>query len=207
VSATLACGPFIDFEGPRFWMTVALFLALKPGAYYAFIQAFRYRVSRAIPMSVRRALGLTLARSGLGVLLVGAGIAVVVASGSDAALAWSWLYLYVARAAAWFVVGWWGAGLRGRRMVGWVFSGTLVNAGFDAAVLAGLLEGWPFQAAILAVVATFIGILHVVGRRASLRGRFVARPVCPRCEYSLLGNLSGRCPECGAAATAAPGSG
>jgi hypothetical protein len=47
--------------------------------------------------------------------------------------------------------------------------------------------------------AAAIWLLHVVGRRASLKMRFTRRPVCLCCGYDLTGNISGRCPECGRA--------
>ena len=48
-SLTLACGPYISET--EFWVSLSIFLFFKPLAYYAFIQAFRYRVSAAIPMT------------------------------------------------------------------------------------------------------------------------------------------------------------
>ena len=195
--ATVACGPYIGVDATGFWVSLAVFLLLKPLAYYGFIQAFRFRVSRPIPMTFRQAVRLTVARAGLGILFFAIGAAVVVASRSTTVLAWSWLYLYLGRAIAWFVVGNWGAVLRGRRLVGWVISGTLINAAFDLAVLSGALEIWVFQAGILLGIGAFIAALHFVGQRASLKARFSNDPFCVKCEYNLTGNLSGRCPECG----------
>ena len=193
---TLGCGPFLPFDETAFWMTVVTFMLLKPIAYFGFIHAFRYRVSRPIPMSFGRAAKLALARAGLGVLLVGVGIAVIMTTGTDAALAWSWVYLYAGRVAAWFVVGRRGAELRGRRLVGWVVSGTLINAAFDFAAVAGLVAGWLWPAAVLAALVAFIAVLDRVGRRASLRARFADARFCMNCRYDLTGNLSGCCPEC-----------
>ena len=64
---TLACGIYIDEVG--FWLSIGIFLLIKPLVYYAFIQAFRYRVSAAIPLSFGRAFKLTLMRTGLGVAI------------------------------------------------------------------------------------------------------------------------------------------
>jgi hypothetical protein len=108
----------------------------------------------------------------------------------------SWVYLYAERLTSWFIVGWRGASLRGRRLAGWCISGTLINAAFDFAMVAGLLGGWPYVVAVAAGLAVFIALLHTIGRRASLRARFA--PACLRCSYDLTGNLSGQCPECGA---------
>ena len=204
MTLTLACGPYIALDGPRLWMALVTFLALKPVAYFAFIRAFRYRVNRPIPMSFRRAAMLALARAGLGVVLLAVGAAAVMITGSDTVLALSWLYLYTGRIAAWFVVGRWGAVLRGRRLVGWIVSGTLINAAFDFAAVAGLFDGWAWPAAVLTALAVFIAVLDRVGRRASLQARFADSQFCSVCRYDLTGNLSGRCPECSASvATAA----
>lgn len=195
-TCTLACGPFITQTG--LWAAVVVFFVLKPAAYFGFIQAFRYRVCRSIPMTFAGAARLTLARAALGVGLFAVGAAVVVATESPAVAAWSWLYLYAGRAAAWFVVGWWGAVLRGRRLVGWIISGTLINAAFDLAAVMGLLGSWVFPAVTLAGLAVFIAALTLIGRRDSLKARFTT-PTCRTCGYDLTGNLSGRCPECSAA--------
>ncbi len=196
LTLTLGCGPYLALDEPQAWMALVTFLVLKPVAYFGFIGAFRYRVNRPIPMTFGQTAKLTLARAGLGVLLLAVGAGVVMAAGSAMLLAWSWLYLYVGRIAAWFVVGKWGAVLRGRRLFGWVVSGTLINAAFDFAALAGLLEGWMWPAAMLIGLTVFIVILDRVGRRDSLKARFPDGPFCQSCRYDLTGNLSGRCPEC-----------
>ncbi len=198
MALTLACGPYIDLDEPRVWMALVTFLALKPVAYFAFIHAFRYRVNRPIPMSFGRAAKLALARAGLGVVLLATGAAAVMITRSDTLLAWSWLYLYAGRIVAWFVVGRWGAVLRGRRLAGWIVSGTLLNAAFDFAAVAGLLDGWAWPAAVLIGLAIFIAILDRFGRRESLQARFDDARFCGACRYDLTGNLSGRCPECSA---------
>ncbi len=194
----LACGPYISFDQPSVWASIVVFFVLKPVAYFGFIQAFRYRVSRPIPMTFGRAAKLALFRAGLGVVLVGLGAAVVLTTRSEALLAWSWLYLYAGRGAAWFIVGWWGAVLRGRRLVGWIVSGTMLNAAFDFAAVFGLLGQWMFPTLTLIAMVAFIAALHAIGRRASLRSRFASMAVCASCNYDLTGNLSGRCPECAA---------
>jgi hypothetical protein len=178
---TLACGPWIDPQDPRFWVPLVSYLLLKPLAYFAFIQAFRYRVSRSIPMTFRQAAGLALLRAGLGIVFFSAGAAVLLSVRSEMLLILSWVYLYVERLASWLIVGKWGAGLRGRRLVGWVISGTLINASFDFAAIAGLLAAWPYVAAIIAGLVAYIALLHTIGRRASLRARFTA-PVCRSCN-------------------------
>lgn len=200
---TLACGPYIP---EYWWVAVVSYFVLKPIAYFAFIQAFRFRVSREIPMTLGHAARLTLLRSGLGVLFFGAGYAVMAIAQRnqlliDALLMYSWMYLYVERLVAWFIVGRWGASLRGRRLVGWCISGTLINAAFDFGVIAGLFEGWVYIPIVVAGLAVFIGLLHAIGRRPSLRARFTT--ACNSCSYNLTGNLSGFCPECGTPIAAA----
>jgi len=200
---TLACGPYLPFDEGRFWMVVVTFTLLKPVAYFAFIHAFRYRVNRPVPMSFRRAAMLALARAGLGLLLLGVAVTALLTTGNESLLMWSWFYLYGGRAAAWFIVGRWGAVLRGRRLIGWVVSGSLLNAAFDVAAVGGLLDGWLWPAGILVCLIAFIGILDRVGRRTSLKARFADARFCLRCRYDLTGNLSGCCPECSTPVTAA----
>ena len=189
----LACGPY--FAEGAVAATLAIFLVVKPLAYYAFIQAYRFRVNRHVPMSVRRAIGLAALRAGLGLVLVGGGAALLLYSGLSQAAIVSWSYLYLSRLAAWWIVGK-VAALGGYRLVGWVGFGTLINAAFDGAVVAGLVTGPLGAAIVVAVIFAFILILHRVGRRASLQARF-GEPMCRVCLYNLTGNLSGICPECG----------
>ena len=151
------------------WVSIVVFFLFKPAAYYGFIQAFRYRVSRPIPMTFGQDAKLTVALAVLGVLLFAIGAAIVWAGGRDGLLVWSWLYLYAARAAAWFVVGKWGEVLRGRRLVGWIVSGTLLNGAFDAAVVLGLFAGWQIPVGIMVAIAVSITALHIVGTRSNDR--------------------------------------
>jgi len=191
----LACGPYFAPGGLE--SSLLIFLVLKPLAYYAFIQAFRYRVSRSIPMSVGKAVKLAALRTLLGILLVGLAAAALVGLGSDTLWKLSWIYLYGERIFAWWVVGAYGAGLVGRRLVGWTISGTAVNAAFDLAVLAGIERGWLYPLVICSAIALFIYVLHAAGRRDALRVRFPTFPLCWKCQYNLTGNISGICPECG----------
>ena len=55
-------GPYIDETG--LWVSIAIIILFKPLAYYGFIQAFRFRVSRPIPMTFKKAFMLTLFRAG-----------------------------------------------------------------------------------------------------------------------------------------------
>ena len=193
-TSMLGCGPYFNEDG--LLGAIILFLLIKPLAYFAFIQAFRYRVSRPIPMRTSQAVKLTAYRAGLGIAMVSLGAGVVMTFKSEQLLAASWAFLYIQRLFSWWLIGSWCAGLEGRRLIGWIISGTSINAAFDLAVLLGLLGGpWPL-ASVVFIIAMFIGALHIVGRRDSLRARF-AQAACPACQYDLTGNLSGRCPECG----------
>ena len=197
-ASTLACGPFFTSEGML--ISFVILLGFKPLAYYAFIRAFRYRVSRPIPMSVAQAVKLAGVRAGLGFVLAGAGAFVFYRLASSLGAnfwAYSWVYLYLERVLVWAGLGWYGAGLRGRRFVGWTLSGTGLNAAFDAAIGIGLFAGLVGPLVILGVIAGFIAILHVVGRRDAFKARFSSDPFCTKCHYNLTGNLSGICPECG----------
>ena len=193
----LACGPYFDETG--FVTSIVLFLAIKPLAYFAFIQAFRYRVNRPIPMRMRQAVALAGARAGLGIVLTGIGAAALTVLKNEEWLMISWIYLYAERLFSWWIVGWRGAHLGGRRLVGWIISGTAINAAFDVAMVWGLIEGIKPQIVIVLGIALFIAALHIVGRRDSLKMRFASNHFCGACNYDLTGNLSGRCPECGAA--------
>ncbi len=177
-----------------------IFLVVKPLAYFAFIQTFRYYVARAIPMTFRRAAGLALLRSVIGVVLIGGG-AYLILCFTEATRrnleSLSWMYLYAARIFAWWLVGKVGARVRGRRLIGWIVAGTVLNVAFDVAVVIGLFGGWVYPTIIVLIIFAFIGILHKVGRRASLVARFSADPLCHQCMYNLTGNISGICPECG----------
>jgi len=195
IPCVLACGPY--FDDTAIMASIVLFLLIKPLAYFGFIQAFRYRVSRPIPMRFRQALFLTFLRTVLGFVATGLGALVVSAAQDPAFLLAGWVFLYVERLASWWFVGSWGAGLRGRRLLGWVLSGTMINAAFDGAMLIGLDEGWQPMALVTAGVFVFIVVLHIVGRRDSLKWRFNSTTTCLGCGYDLTGNLSGRCSECG----------
>ena len=60
----LACGPYFDSGGMI--ASLVIFLLIKPYAYFAFIRAYRYRVSRAIPMTNKQAVKLAALRAILG---------------------------------------------------------------------------------------------------------------------------------------------
>src|SRR5262245_43080695 len=198
----LACGPYFDETG--LIGSIVLFALVKPLAYFAFIKAFRYRVSRPIPMRQGQALRLTALRAGLGIGIIGALAALITVLHDETLWTWSWSFLYAERLFSWWLVGHWGAGLRGRRLLGWIISGTLINAAFDAAVVIGLLEGALPQVGVVALVGLFIAALDVIGRRDSLKARFRHMTNCAGCGYDLTGNLSGRCPECGREIDLAP---
>jgi hypothetical protein len=196
----LACGPFFSTTG----VAVSLFvlLVVKPATYFAFIQAFRYRVSRDLPMSLRRAVWMAVARTLIGAALLG-GVALAAQfifrfapdyPGFREATLWG--FLAAERLGLWLCLGVY-AGLRTRRLVGWTLSGVCIDLAYDVAVGVTLADQWLIHAGILGAVFVFIALLHRVGRRQSLRDRFATTPRCRRCAYDLTGNLSGVCPECG----------
>jgi hypothetical protein len=197
---TLACGPFFSTTG--LFVSLFVLLVVKPLTYFAFIQAFRYRVARDVPMSFRRAVMLALARTFIGAALI---VFVAFAAGllSSASIAPSdyhppilWGLLAAERLALWLCLGVY-AGLRTRRLVGWTISGVCIDLAYDVAVGVTLADQWLLHAAILAAVTVFLVLLHLIGRRASLRARFDSSPRCTRCAYDLTANVSGVCPECG----------
>ena len=198
----LACGG--PFMAPgAFFATAIIFLLLKPLSYFAFILAFRYRVCGPIPMRPNQAITLAVHRTLLGVFLVGGGAYYVVefmgsVSNSERVIfAVSWIYMYLARAASWWIVGKCSASLRGRRLVGWICGGLVINVGFDLATYGGLVQGWTFPMVVIPFILGFIAVVNARGRRDSLRLKFSEVPHCHQCTYNLTGNLSGICPECG----------
>jgi hypothetical protein len=196
---TLACGPFFSTAG--LFVSLFVLLVVKPATYFAFIQAFRYRVSRDVPMSFRQAVGLTVARTLIGALLLG-GVAAAGGLLSGTSLAAEgragllWGFLAAERLVLWLGLGFY-AGLRGRRLVGWTISGVCIDLAYDVAVGVSLADEWLLHAAILAAMTVFLALLHAIGRRRSLRDRFAATARCGKCAYDLTGNESGVCPECG----------
>ncbi|MCH9034690.1 MAG: hypothetical protein IID42_09315 [Planctomycetes bacterium] len=191
----LACGPYFREDG--LVLSALIFLGLKPVAYFAFIQAFRYRVARAVPMRTAQLIRLVALRAIVGIVLIGGGAVLVALAAGGRYLAASWVYLYGARLLAWWAIGRFAAGIRGKRLVAWTLFGTLINIGFDVAVVFGLFSGPIVPYIVFGGIAALIWILHRLGRRASLVSRFLDSPFCQACEYNLTGNLSGICPECG----------
>lgn len=192
----LACGPYFHFDPTGILVSLAILLVFKPASYFAFIEAFRYRVSRPVPMTFRQAFNLAAIRTGLGILLIGGGALLFSALPQEFWL-YSWIYLYGHRALVWAWLGWRGAALRGRRWAGWTISGTLLDTAFDALLLFGLFTGPIFPVVILLAIFAAIWMLREVGQRQTLKSRFTSDPLCAKCEYNLTGNLSGICPECG----------
>ncbi len=198
----LACGPMFSIS-KDFGAIALLIFGVYPLVYFAFIQSFRYRVSRSIPMKFRHALRLTVYCLLLGIAICALSYGAQVAGapgGLWGARGNGFLgigFLFCARIVCWWLVGAKGAGLVGRRLLGWIISGTLINAAFDVALVLGLFSGWLAPLITLGCMAVFIYALHAVGRRDSLKLRFSAEPHCRNCTYNLTGNISGICPECG----------
>jgi hypothetical protein len=205
---TLACGPYF---GPEvIIVSLIFFFGVKPLAYFAFIQAFRYRVCRPVPMRYSQAATLAIIRTILGVVIVVPLGLLVMNDAGDSGWVFSWFLLYGERVFSWWLVGHRWASLRGRRLLGWVISGTVLNAAIDLAVLLPFMgpsgwltkvglpgEAWALAGIIVLAIFMFLGALHFIGRRDSLKRRYLTGRFCAGCGYDLMGNLSGRCPECG----------
>ena len=192
----LACGPY--FETGGIVLSLAIFLLLKPLAYFAFIQAFRFRVAREVPMTMKQAAGLAALRSLVGLVFVGMVWALLALTGNGSLMA-SWILLYLERIAAWWLIGRYAARLFGKRLAAWVIFGMIINVAFDMAVVIGLFVNAFVPVVFLGLILLIIYLMHVTGRRAELQSRFSTYPVCRVCQYNLTGNLSGICPECGTA--------
>jgi hypothetical protein len=192
----LACGPYLSEQAAL--GSLALLLVVKPLAYFAFVLAFRYRVSRGKPLSVAYAAKLAGIRSLIGILIIGGATAALLpwARESLLVIVVGWVILCLERIGAWWYVGASKARLRGRRLLGWIISGTLINAAFDVGVFYGLLTGPTIQIIVALAIGAFIAGLYGVGMRRSLRARFDPS-LCRTCFYDLTGNQSARCPECG----------
>ena len=64
------------------------------------------------------------------------------------------------------------------------------------------MEGWACFSVL--VVAPLLVVLGVRWCYRDRRGERLHRGECPHCGYSLTGNLSGVCPECGTRVVGAP---
>jgi predicted RNA-binding Zn-ribbon protein involved in translation (DUF1610 family) len=206
ITPVLACGPY--FSDLSLGMTLAALLFFKPLTYFAFIQAFRYRVSRDVPMRFSKAAKLAALRTviGLGMAAL-AGLLLVGGGGlKGTVMAWpvAWGVLIAERATAWYLIGKLGAGIRGRRLVGWTISGVMIDGAYDGIAATAMAGNWLVHAAAAAGVLLLVGALHIVGRRQSLRMRFAGSTACQSCGYDLTGTPSGVCPECGASFAARP---
>lgn len=203
---TVACGPYFDAVG--IGTSVFLLVVVKPLTYWFFVMAFRYRVSTPVPLSRSAAAKIAALRAGLGfvlLLLAFGAMRLFPESGLGGEVP-AWWMLGLERAVAWTAFGWFAVKLRGRRLLGWVISGLGIDLAFDVATLAlALGVGNPvLTVGLLAVaLAGFLAPLSIVGRRPSLKARFLANNLCRQCGYELTGNTSGICPECGRSIVAA----
>lgn len=192
----LACGPY--FSGGQILLSILVLLVLKPTRCFAFICAFRYRVSRDIPMTTGQAVSLAFLRTLVGVPFSLAGI--FLTSGQlgvpSAFVPVSIGWLVLSRLAAWCLIFAFYAKLSGRRLAAWVGFGTLLNLLLDGAFAVNLIAG-PIGLLAFALPALLISVLDIRGSRRELQARFGGAPRCAKCQYNLTGNLSGICPECG----------
>ena len=78
---------------------------------------------------------------------------------------------------------------------------TSVSSDLSHTLLNGIIVG--LYAAVF--IAVPVGVVAVLAQRITIRrmGNRVKSGHCYGCGYDLTGNVSGRCPECGAAVTAA----
>src|SRR5438093_5234521 len=191
--AILACGPFFSTAG----LLVSLFILLvvKPATYFAFIQAFRYRVSRDVPMSFKRAVWLTATRTLVGAALLG-GVAIVASFLFRSSVvhpgfreATMWATLVAERLGLWLCLGLYG-GLRGRRLAGWTLSGVCIDLAYDVAGGVALADQWLIHAGSLLSGVLFIALLYRIRPRALPPASFAYSPRCAPCSYDPTVTLS-----------------
>jgi len=200
---TLACTEAYHFE--QILRSLQVYLILKPLSYFAFIQAFRFRVAGETPMSYPKAFGLAVVRAVLGLMVIGTS-AYIASSIYDGLIVPSLpfgvtrqqIIIFVERVSIWAAIGFIGAHLRGRRLLGWTLSGAAIDIAYDFALEPALPNGMYPVWIITGVIAAFVIALTVVGHRRSLVAAYTPDPTkCRNCGYSLAGNVTGKCPECG----------
>lgn len=204
---SLACGPY--FNGIGIVGSLLLLLVGKPLVYWLFILCFRYRVSTPEPMSMATAKMIAGTRAAIGLLAaVGTYLLLIVlfeqlGPVSAGMFVW-WLVVLVERAIVWYVLGARSAKLTGRRLLGWTLSGVGIDLAFDLTVYAASFSN-PAAIVLLGLaLAMFLSPLYRIGRRPSLKARFLAKVMCRKCGYDLSGIGDRPCPECGTSQHAAP---
>jgi predicted RNA-binding Zn-ribbon protein involved in translation (DUF1610 family) len=136
-------------------------------------------------------------------------VEVCMTAGGNAELTTSWVFLslillpsVLGYIAGWVVIAVTGKAVWGAKaFLSTPALYTVLGAAGYSVMISGFLSG------IIAYVGSIIialsclfavlGSLHAVRRFERLRRRLVPR-LCTRCGYNLTGNVSGRCPECGA---------
>lgn len=201
MSSVLACGPY--FTPDMVLASLAVLSVGKLPIYLFFLLAFRYRVSTAAPLSAARIFGLAALRTLLGLLVFSTAWLLLPNSFERSDIALRWIVLLAERSLIWAFVGWF-AMLRGRRLLGFIVSGTGIDLAYDLVIPAMFLAS-PATGLSAGSVLGFFGFafvgfllpLHVIGRRPSLRSRFLAANMCCTCGYDLVGLAAPVCPECG----------
>lgn len=188
-------------EAIRIFICVVSLFVIKPIVYFIFIQTFRYRVSRAAPMSLRRAAGLAVVRYFMGMatfVFIGPVLQTLqIGDSVEDLLRSAWVVGIVGRVGLWSIIGREIADLRGRWFMGCVIFGVMIDIVYDLAALWTMYDFvWGNAILVLGLMA-FLIPLHTTGRSDALRNRFASGPHCGKCQYNLTGNISGQCPECG----------
>jgi hypothetical protein len=193
------CVPYFP-DGAQIGRSLLLLLVAKPLTYVFFALCFRYRVSLPRPLSYVRVAGIVALATAVGFLLIAIeGVTRwSMHDGSvDRRTALHWAILVAIRVATWSGLGAFLAGLRGRRLLGWIASAVGIDLAFDMAVSAAFDGSWVESGVAAVLFFCFLYPLYRIGRRPSLKARFLAPHLCRECAYDLSGNVSGVCPECG----------
>lgn len=182
-----------------------LLLVAKPITYLLFVLCFRYRVSTPRALSLGQIAAVVGLRTTAGFVLLITG-AYALWSFRNGGLVHhtsaEWVLLSVERAVIWSLLGFFVVSLRGRRLIGWIASAVGIDLAFDFAAAAAFEDSWTESLMTLVGLLALLIPLYTMGRRPSLRCRFLARHMCGTCGYDLRGNMTGVCPECGTIAGA-----
>ncbi len=193
---------FLTFDFTSIYIVLFILLVVNPIAYYFLVNAYRYRVNRAMPITRSQTVKLAAARIGMGMVFVGGGTWVSLVVGDPFGVLLC--YIVVARITIWWVVGKHMLILSSKRLFGWIVAGMIIDTAFDVMINREFLiksdnyyHGVLLTLPVVVPVAIFVYFINRRGKRPELVEQFDPSQFCQTCKYNLTGNLTGICPECG----------